>query len=116
MDNKGIISGLKGWGANTEDALARMLGNEEMYVSLLKKYKDSFRLEELCALIADEKTKEAFELAHMLKGAIGNLSLTPMYNIVVDIVEPLRNGKCEGTLPKAKKLIELKAQLDEIVK
>ena len=34
--------------------------------------------------------KAAFEAAHALKGAIGNLSLTPLYNPISELTERLR--------------------------
>lgn len=32
----------------------------------------------------------AFEAAHTLKGVVGNMGLTPLYQAVCEIVEPLR--------------------------
>ena len=37
--------------------------------------------------------KEAFEAAHSLKGVLGNLSLTPLYDKVCEITELLRAGE-----------------------
>jgi HPt (histidine-containing phosphotransfer) domain-containing protein len=33
---------------------------------------------------------KAFELCHSLKGVIGNLSLTPLYNLISELTEKLR--------------------------
>ena len=37
----------------------------------------------------------AYEAAHTLKGVAGNLGLTPLYEAVSDIVEPLRRGETD---------------------
>ena len=38
----------------------------------------------------------AFEAAHTLKGVTGNMGLTPLYDAVCTIVEPLRTGRTGG--------------------
>ena len=36
---------------------------------------------------------DAFEAAHALKGALGNLSLTPLYTTICELTELLRQGQ-----------------------
>ncbi|MDY6296345.1 MAG: Hpt domain-containing protein, partial [Schwartzia succinivorans] len=42
----------------------------------------------------------AFRHAHTLKGLTANMGLTPLYDLVVKIVEPLREGNCKPELKK----------------
>lgn len=44
-------------------------------------------------------TRQAFDTAHMLKGIIGNCGITPMYEVIVSIVEPLRAGAADLSGP-----------------
>ena len=49
---------------------------------------------------------KAFEAAHSLKGTLGNMGLTPMYEIIIQIVEPLRDGNIDGIAEKHQLLME----------
>ena len=48
----------------------------------------------------------AFQAAHTLKGVSGNLGLTPLYEVVCDIVEPLRHGEKRSDYPAMLEKIE----------
>ena len=48
----------------------------------------------------------AFQAAHTLKGVSGNLGLTPLYEAVCDIVEPLRHGEKRSDYPAMLEKIE----------
>jgi glycosyltransferase involved in cell wall biosynthesis len=58
--------------------------------------------------LEDGRLSEAFEFAHALKGIVGNMGLTPMFNIVCDIVEPLRINSNEGVKENYKELLSLR--------
>ena len=51
-----------------------------------------------------DELKTAFEAAHSLKGFLGNLGLTPLYEAAVELTELLRNpiGDVDYDLPLAK--------------
>ena len=49
----------------------------------------------------------AFKEAHSLKGTYGNLSITPIYNILVEMVESLWNKVEMDYTPNYQKLVEL---------
>ena len=53
----------------------------------------------------------AFEAAHALKGVLGNLSLTPMYEISVEITENLRVRREMDYTPLVKKLLDRRDEL-----
>lgn len=81
------------YGGDYAATMPRFLGSEEMYFRIfamlfrdenMTKLKDSLQAGDLHA---------AFEAAHTLKGVAGNLGLTPFYNAVCKIVEPLRSGE-----------------------
>ena len=48
------------------------------------------KFEELGAAIGSGDLSKAFELCHALKGVIGNLALTPLYEALSDMTEKLR--------------------------
>ena len=56
--------------------------------------------------------KEAFEAAHSLKGVLGNLSLTPLYEPTSEMTELLRAG-ADADYPAC--LAKILAKRDELL-
>lgn len=84
------IEQLQAFGANTAEGLSRCLGNADFYLRLVSMAcaEESFtRLEQA---VAEGDLQRAFDAAHSLKGVLGNLALTPLYEPVVEITELLR--------------------------
>ena len=110
------IESLKIFGANTEEGIARCMGNEALYLRLVAIIPAEKNFDRLKTAIESNNLDEAFEAVHALKGALGNLALTPMYDMVVKITEPLRNrtemdygGMVSDLLTLRDKLSELSA-------
>ena len=81
------------YGANYELTMNRFLHNEAMYLKLLNKLPADPNLQRLEKALECGDLSDAFEAAHTLKGVAGNLGLTPLFDAVSAIVEPLRAGK-----------------------
>ena len=86
------IEQLEAFGANTGEGLERCLNNEEFYLGLIPPALDKSAYEELEKAIREKELKNAFEAAHALKGVLGNLALTPIYEPVSELTELLRGG------------------------
>ena len=84
------IDSLKEYGADVEDGLNRCMGNEALYFRLVTTIPSEASFAELKKCIEVRDLDTAFEKAHALKGVTGNLSLTPLYNPLVEITEHLR--------------------------
>ena len=84
------IEDLAEYGANVEEGLNRCVGNEGLYLRLVGQVKDDEHFEALETAIGEGRLDDAFEAAHSLKGSLGNLSLTPLYEPMVEITELLR--------------------------
>lgn len=87
------IDALKQFGAKTEEGLGRCLNNEAFYLRLVNMVLDDAGYEKLASAIKNGETQTAFEAAHALKGSLGNLALTPIYEPVAELTELLRNGQ-----------------------
>ncbi len=85
------IGSLKAFGANTEEGLGRCMGNEALYLKLVGVMLADKNFDKLKSAIEAENLDEAFEAAHALKGALGNLALTPLYEKAASLTEFLRN-------------------------
>ena len=84
------IEELKALGADVETGLSRCVGNEALYLKLVGMGLGDTKFEELGAALNAGNLNKAFELCHALKGVIGNLALTPLYEALSDLTEKLR--------------------------
>ncbi len=84
------IDALKEYGANVDEGLSRCMGNEALYLKLVGTISSEDKFETLKESIDAKDLDTAFESAHALKGVVGNLSLTPLYDPLVQITELLR--------------------------
>ncbi|MBR1931329.1 MAG: Hpt domain-containing protein [Lachnospiraceae bacterium] len=84
------IDALKEYGANTEEGLGRCFGNEALYLRLVGTVPGEPNFDKLAEAVGQNDLDTAFEMAHALKGAMGNLSLTPIAEPVSEMTELLR--------------------------
>ncbi len=87
------IEALKAYGSDVESGLARCMGMKDFYLRLVNMELSDENFEKLDRALADRNMAEAFEAAHALKGALGNLSLTPIYRPISEITERLRGAQ-----------------------
>ena len=105
------IEALKEYGADTEGGLRRCMGNEELYLKLVATVPGDGKFNELEDAINTGDQTAAFEAVHALKGVLGNLALTPLYEKASEITEFLRAGAEEDYSSLIK---ELKASRDAL--
>jgi len=103
---------LASFGADTASGLARCMNNEAFYLRLVNMELSDANFSRLQDALSSGKTREAFEAAHALKGALGNLALTPIYQPVAELTELLRNADGQADLRDlAKQIMEAFATL-----
>ena len=94
------LEALKTWGCNTESALERLLEDEELYLEFLYEFTKEPSFDMLAVALDENRSKDAFEYAHMLKGVAANLSIDPLYESLFSLTEALR-GQPDCTAGKA---------------
>lgn len=110
-----LLDALKDWGCDIDGALERFVGDEELYVICLNKVLSDQAFVGLGEALKKGETKEAFDSAHTLKGVLANMGLTPMYDIAVRIVEPLRMEADENLMPVYEELLQAKNKLEALI-
>lgn len=111
-----LFDSLKDWGCDVDGALARFIGDRELYRRCLHTAAGDQNFELLPEALHAGETARAFECAHTLKGMLANMGLTPLYDIVVRIVEPLRAGEPAGLLPACDELLAARDRLNTLLK
>ena len=84
------IADLISFGADVTEGLQRCLNNESFYLRMVKMIPGDPNFQKLYDAIGSGDLAAAFEAAHALKGALGNLALTPLTAPVVELTELLR--------------------------
>ena len=108
------LDALKEFGADTEKGLAMCMGNEALYLRLAGSVPAEPRFAELAAAIERKDYDAAFESAHALKGVLGNLSLTPLYDKASKITELLRSRTDTDYSEMMKELTDAKDALAKL--
>lgn len=106
---------LKKWGCDTDKAIARMLNDEEFYIECLSTFVNDQCIDQLEDAIASNDFEQAYEYAHKLKGVMGNIDLTPMYNLDIIIVKQLKKGDYSNLKIKIDELKNMKAHFNRIM-
>ena len=108
------IEKLNEFGADTKEGLMRCCGNEGLYLRLVKMIPAEKNFDALKEAIEANDLKAGFEAAHALKGVLGNLSLTPMYERAVTVTEQLRKGADADYAQEVAELLALRDRLGEL--
>ena len=96
------IDALKAYGANVQEGLARCFNNEAFYLRLVGMGLADPNFDNLKNAVGQGDAAAAFEAAHALKGAIGNLSLSPIYDPICELTEKLRG---QSAMPDVEALL-----------
>ena len=102
-----IIEELTKWNCDIEGALARFCNNEDMYLGYLKEYQSVLDSAKLIQLSNDRQG--LIDYVHMVKGAMGNLGIQPIFQLCNDFLVELRNNEMDHLkerLEEFHKLIE----------
>ena len=91
------LDGIRALGANVDEGLARCLNNEAFYLRLAGMALQDKNFDDLKKAVENDDSAAAFSCAHALKGALGNLSLTPLFDPASRLTEVLRDKT--GPLP-----------------
>lgn len=84
------IEQLNAFGADTAEGIERCCGSEALYLRLAAMIPAEKNFALLEQAVAANDLDAAFEAAHALKGVLGNLSLTPMFEQASRMTELLR--------------------------
>jgi HPt (histidine-containing phosphotransfer) domain-containing protein len=103
-------------GTDLDSTLDRFMNNEDLYEKFLVKFLEDKNFSELKKNLELKKYEEAFINAHTLKGVSANLGLDAIYNVLIPMVEELRNNNYNENNYEFKLLEENYNELCDIIK
>lgn len=93
-----ILEKLEDMGAEVEDTLERLMGDEEMYLEYLKKLPENQNILELRKAVDAGDCEQAMREVHTLKGVALNLGILPLMDVCMDMLLDFRAGNKEEAL------------------
>lgn len=111
----GMLEELKDLGVNIDEAMKRLNNNEAFYKRMLGSIQSMLEKAPVDPDFDANDYQGIIENAHAIKGATGNLSLTPMYKAYTDIVDLLRQDKPEEARKILVDILPVQAQILEVI-
>ena len=110
-----VFEKLEEWGCDVAGTKRRFLNDDSLYIACLNGVLDDNSFERLGDALKTHDCKQAFEATHNIKGFLADMGLTPMYDIAIQIMEPLRKGTVTGHEENYKALMASKEKLAKIM-
>ncbi|MEG2176445.1 MAG: Hpt domain-containing protein [Oscillibacter sp.] len=85
-----LIEKLTAYGGDMDGAMGRFVDDAALYESCFTVFLADEAFPKLGEALETSDYEKAFEYAHTLKGVTGNMGLTPLYEVICQIVEGLR--------------------------
>jgi HPt (histidine-containing phosphotransfer) domain-containing protein len=104
MEDGGMLDSGDGNGKayiDAEAGLKRVMGNTNLYVKLLHKFKEDPNMEALLEAVRGADYEKAQGLAHTLKGIAANLSFTELYKQSLEFETQIKNRAVGPGVPEA---------------
>lgn len=103
-------------GIDVEEALARVLGNEQLLSRLLTMFLADTNLDALRDAVAAHDETAAEAASHALKGVASNLSIAPVHEASARICDLIRAGSWDEAVALVEPLAEACAAADEAIR
>lgn len=90
-----LLSELEELGVDTEAAIGRLGGDEEIFVDIVAEFPEDSANYDVASCFDSDDFEAACQNAHAMKGAAGNLGLTPLFEMYKQVNDLLKEGKNE---------------------
>ncbi len=114
--NDRLFDKLEDMGAEVDDTLDRLMGDEDMYVEYLRKLPDNQNIINLRKAVDAGDCDNAMREVHTLKGVALNLGLLPLVDVCMDMLLDFRAGKNEEALAQIDTVEECFKEWSEAIK
>lgn len=94
-----LLVSLHAWGADVDEAMERFLWDQPLYLKSLRRLAKEDLSERLYDLVQKRDYEKAYEVAHLFKGSCALLSLDPLTQSLVEVMNSLREGRDPGEQP-----------------
>lgn len=107
---------LKELGVNVDEGINRLMGNASLYEKMLGTFVNMLEKSTVDPDFDSENYDDVIETTHAIKGASGNLSITPVYEAYTKIVDLLRNKQPEEAREVLVKVLPVQEEIVNCIK
>lgn len=111
-----LLEELKELGVNVDEGINRLMGNASLYEKMLGTFVKMLETSVVDPDFDGENYDDVIETTHAIKGASGNLSITPVYDAYTEIVDLLRSKKPEQAREVLKKILPVQEEILECIR
>lgn len=111
-----MLDELKNLGVDVDKALTTLAGKTSLYERLVMKFYTMLNEYAISPDFDNHDYNEMIEKTHALKGAAGNLSITPLYNAYTEIVDLLRQDRPEEAKEVLREILPLQEDIMQCIK
>ena len=101
-------------GGNYDEAKMRLM-NDALIQRFLGKFAATYTLDALSDAAKCHDGRAIFEACHAIKGVVGNLALTKLYNLTNDLTEKTRNLEEGASFNADAELVAIQAEFDKTI-
>lgn len=105
------IEMMRDYGADVDQGLERCMNNESFYLRLVGMALADAGFDKLSGCLAAGDWDGAFEAAHALKGVLGNLAITPIYDPMCELTDLLRGRSAVDYAALLSQILDRRAAL-----
>ena len=111
-----LLDELKELGVNVDEGINRLMGNASLYEKMLGTFVNMMDKSTVDPDFDGDNYGDVIETTHAIKGAAGNLSITPVYDAYTEIVDLLRAGQPEQAREVLKKVLPVQKEIVDCIK
>lgn len=97
MENA-LLEKMEDMGAEVEDTLERLMGDEELYLEYLTQFPENQSIKDLRHSVDAGDCEQAMKDVHTLKGMALNLGILPLVDVCMDMLLDFREGNKESAM------------------
>lgn len=102
-------------GIDVDSAMERFMGSEALFARLMKKFLEDTNFDKLTDALSAGDMEEALKASHSLKGVCGNLSMTPLFELLSRQVLAFRDGDAETALSLMPEITQIRRQIIQAI-
>ena len=110
-----MLDELKELGVNVEEGVERLGGNAAIYEKMLGSFLKMMKSYVVPLDFDGENYGDVIETAHAIKGAAGNLSVSPIYDSYAEIVNLLRSGQPQEARAVLKEILPVQEKIADAI-
>ena len=116
MNQTQLIEQLSAAGVDTEKAISRFMGNQDLFISFIRKLPTYMKFDEMRTYLEQQNEEYLYMAVHNLKGTAGNLGVQSIFECAQAILVEFRTSNFQHSQKLNDLLSEAEAESKQLSK